>query len=246
MKNHRLTESTIGSAKVTVDIVPKGKCIPDTRINPTSITIHQTGNPDSSARNNHNYMKNINKSGARIASWHFTVGYDEIIQAQSCNYKTYHAGCTSGNNSSIGIEICMYSDKNKQKQAYDNAIALVKILMAYYCFDTSKIKRHYDWTKKHCPAWLIEGKYGYNWSWFKNQLTATPATKPTNESFIVRIIYTGKEGLNIRKQPSLDSQIVGQVYQNQAFTIVETKNGFGKLKSGLGWISLNEKYVKKL
>ena len=90
MLNHRLTESKIGSATVIIDIVPKGKCIPNTRINPTSITIHQTGNVDASAKNNHNYMKNINKSGERIASWHVTVGYDYIIQAQSFNYKTYH------------------------------------------------------------------------------------------------------------------------------------------------------------
>lgn len=70
--------------------------------------------------------------------------------------------------------------------------------------------------------------------------------QPIAESFIVRIIYNGKEGLNIRKQPNLDSQVVGQVYYGQAFTIVETKNGFGKLKSGLGWISINEKYVKRV
>lgn len=245
MNNHRLTESTIGSAKVSVDIVPKGKCIPDVRINPTSITVHQTGNPDTTARANHNYMKNINKSGARIASWHFTVDDKEIIQAQSTNYKTYHAGCTAGNNSSIGIEICMFSDKAKQKKAYDNAIALIKILMKYYCFDISKVIRHYNWTKKHCPAWLIEGKYGYTWSWFKNEIKKAPAASG-NDSFLVKIIYTGSEGLNVRKEPTTDSQITGVVYHKQVFTIVETKNNWGKLKSGLGWISLNNKYVQKL
>lgn len=44
MNNHRLTDSKIGSATVIVDILPKGKCIPNTRINPTSITIHQRSN----------------------------------------------------------------------------------------------------------------------------------------------------------------------------------------------------------
>ena len=74
MKNNRLTnESVIGAAKVIVDIVPKGHCIPNTKITPTSITIHNTGNNNASAKNNHNYMKNINKSGERKASWHFTV-----------------------------------------------------------------------------------------------------------------------------------------------------------------------------
>ena len=113
MKNNRLDEKTIGSAKVIVDILPKGKVIPDVKITPTSITVHNTGNVDASAKNNHNYMKNCNKNGSRIASWHFTVGYDEIYQAQSCNFKCYHAGTSKGNNTSIGVEICMYSDKSK-------------------------------------------------------------------------------------------------------------------------------------
>ena len=42
------------------------------------------------------------------------------------------------------------------------------------------------------------------------------------------------------------SEIVTAVYQNQIFTIVEEKNGWGRLKSGAGWISLNAKYVIKL
>lgn len=44
MNNHRLNETRIGSAKVIVDILPQGKCIPNTKIIPTSITIHQRSN----------------------------------------------------------------------------------------------------------------------------------------------------------------------------------------------------------
>lgn len=178
MLNNRLNETKIGEAKVIVDIVPKGHCIPNVKITPTSITIHQTGNVNASASANHRYMKNINKSGERTASWHFTVGFDEIYQAQSTNYKCYHAGCTSGNNSSIGIEICMYSDAEKQKKAYLNAIELVKIILKYYGWEIDKVKRHYDWTKKHCPAYLIDGKYGYNWDWFKDLCVEKPKVEP--------------------------------------------------------------------
>lgn len=242
MKNYRLNETKIGTAKVIVDIVPKGYCIPNTKITPTSITIHMTGNVGASAKNNHNYMKNINKSGARIASWHFTVDDKEIYQAQSTNYKCYHAGCTSGNNTSIGIEIAMFNDKARQLQAYKNAIELVKILMAYHKFDTSKVKRHYDWTKKNCPIWLISGKWGYTWSWFKSQLTTTTSTG----NFLVKVIYDGKEGLNVRKGPGTSYAVVTQIFHNQVFTIVEEKNGWGRLKSGAGWISLNSKYIKKI
>ena len=36
MQNNRLTETKIGAAKVIVDIVPKGHCIPNVKIAPTS------------------------------------------------------------------------------------------------------------------------------------------------------------------------------------------------------------------
>ena len=249
MKNYKLTETKIGTAKVVVDIVPKGYCIPNTKITPTSITIHMTGNVGASAKNNHNYMKNINKNGSRIASWHFTVDDKEIYQAQSTNYKCYHAGCTSGNNTSIGIEIAMFNDKARQVQAYKNAIELVKILMAYHKFDTSKVKRHYDWTKKHCPAWLQEGKWGYTWSWFKGQLTTTTkkeeikeGNKEVNVPFLATIIC---DELNIRKEANFNSEIVGVIKKGGVYTITEVKNGLGKLKSGQGWISIGEKYITK-
>lgn len=190
MENNRLNEQTIGNAKVIIDILPKGKCIPDKKMTPTSITIHNTGNIGASARNNHNYQKNCNKNGSRIASWHFTVDDKEIYQAQSTNFVCYHAGCSSGNNSSIGIEICMFNDKERQKKCYENAIALVKTLMKYHGFNIDKVKQHYDWTKKDCPQWLRSGKFGYTWNWFKNEITKTEEKKEqaTNNNVFYRVV----------------------------------------------------------
>lgn len=67
-----------------------------------------------------------------------------------------------------------------------------------------------------------------------------------NKDFLVKIIYPGGDGLNVRQEPNTISKINAKVYQNQVFTIIEEKNGWGKLKSGAGWISLNAKYVKKI
>lgn len=244
MKNNKLTETKIGTATVIVDILPKGKVIPNVKITPTAICYHQTGNIDASAKANHNYMKNCNKNGSRVASWHFTCGWDFIYQAQSTNYKCYHAGTTNGNNTSIGIEICMYTDKQKQLQAYKNAIELGKILMAYHNFNINQVKRHKDFSGKHCPAWLIEGKYGYTWSWFKGELTKKEEVKPQpTASFVVKIIV---DELNVRSGVGTSYPITTVVKKGQAFTIVEEKNGWGKLKSGAGWISLNSKYVQRV
>lgn len=241
MRNHRLDESTIGTAKVTVDIVPKGHCIPDVKITPTSITIHNTGNIGATARANHNYMKNINKSKERCASWHFTVDDKEIIQAQSCNYKCFHAGTSRGNNTSIGIEIAMFSDKERQRKAYMNAIELVKILMKYYNLSADKVRQHYDWSKKDCPQWLRSGKFGYTWSWFKSQLVVSD--NEDDGTFLVKVLVNE---LNVRSGPSTDYRVVGIVHKDEVYTITATSGNWGRLKSGAGWISIHSKYVKKL
>ena len=247
MNGHRLNETQIGSAKVIVYILPKGKVIPDVKISPTSITIHNTGNIGAAAKNNHNYMKNLNKSGDRTASWHFTVDDKEIYQAQSCNFKCYHAGTTAGNNSSIGIEICMFEDKERQRKCYENAIALVKILLANYGWGIDKVKQHYDWSKKNCPAWLRAGKFGYDWNWFKNQIVAKTEAPVAGTPFIVRVLV---DSLNVRKGPGTSNAVVTTIKKNQAFTIVEVNGNWGLLKSYQsgrnGWINISSSYVKRV
>ena len=243
MDKNRLTETKIGDAKVIVDIVPKGYCIPNVKITPTSITIHNTGNVGASAKANHNYMKNINKSGARTASWHFTVDDKEIYQAQSCNYKTFHAGNATGNNTSIGIEICMFNDKERQRKAYMNAIELVKILMKHYNLPIDKVRQHYAWTKKDCPAWLRSGKFGFTWTWFTKQISETLPSDKDDGSFLVKVLV---DELNVRTGPSTDYRVVGAVHKDEVYTIVKTSGNWGRLKSGAGWISIHSKYVKKV
>ena len=240
MHNFKLTETTIGSAKVIVDILPNGKVIPNTKITPTSITIHNTGNIGAPAKNNHNYMKNCNKSGDRIASWHFTVDDKEIIQAVPTNCKAWHAGNATGNNSSIGIEICMFNDAERQKQAYLNAIELVKILMEHHGFGISQVKQHYNWTKKDCPTWLRSGKFGYTWKWFTEQCQGkspriiSPAPPTEFKPYLARC---NTQELNCRKGAGTNFDIERKINKGTAVTIIEQKmNGTTKwLKTKSGY-----------
>jgi N-acetylmuramoyl-L-alanine amidase len=245
LHNYKLNETTIGSAKVIVDILPKGKVIPNSKMNPTSITIHNTGNIGAPAKNNHNYMKNCNNSGQRIASWHFTVDDKEIYQAAPTNYKCYHAGNATGNNSSIGIEICMFNDAERQRKCYENAIALVKILMSFHGFGISQVKQHYDWSRKDCPTWLRSGKFGFTWKWFTGQIqgnrisNAVVNPMPITEfkPYIARCIG---DNLNCRKGPGMNYDVIQQINTGVAVTIIEEKyNGttkWLKTKSGY-WVS---------
>ena len=243
MHNFKLNETTIGTAKVIVDILPLGKVIPNTKITPTSITIHNTGNIGAPAKNNHNYMKNCNKSGDRIASWHFTVDDKEIYQAVPTNMKAWHAGNATGNNSSIGIEICMFNDAERQKQAYLNAIELVKILMGHHGFKITQVKQHYDWTRKDCPTWLRSGKFGYNWRWFTDQcqggVTRTVVSPVPPTEFKPFLAKCNTKELNCRKGPGTNYGVQTKIGKGTAITIVEQKmNGttkWYKAKSGY-WV----------
>ena len=62
----------------------------------------------------------------------------------------------------------------------------------------------------------------------------TPTT--TTTSYLVRVTV---DSLNVRKSPTISSAIVTTVKKGGVYTIVEVSNGWGKLKSGAGWISLD-------
>ena len=134
IKNHVLINgSKIHKAEIISDgLLGKGSCIPGTKINPASVTFHQTDCIDVDAPTMALALSNANKdkyagtkkSSYRLASWHITVGCNKIIQNCPLNWKAYAQGCTSGNNTSISIEMCMYTDKRKQIDTYNNAIEL--------------------------------------------------------------------------------------------------------------------------
>ena len=173
MKNNRLINgSTLGTAKVIVDILPKGRCIPDRKLQSISkITIHNTGGY-APAKNNHTYMGNNNKPSGKNAkaSWHFTADDKEIYQAQSTDYEMWHAGDSKGNKNSIGIEICQSKDPKKQEKIYRNAIALVKELLKYHNLKASDVVQHNYWSGKNCPELLRSNTYGYSWDWFISEI----------------------------------------------------------------------------
>lgn len=182
----------------------------------------------------------------------------------------FYGKCTNAN--SIGIEVCCMNDTGRMTNSNDghfyftdlavkNTIELVKELMKEYNIPIGNVIRHYDVTGKLCPGiigWNEDSGDNSKWIDFKNKLstvTITSSTATTNKSefkpYLIQVI--SKDGfINIRKTPTWsDNDIVGRLPKsNIKYTIVaETVldgTKFGKLKSGVGWISLNENYVKKL
>ena len=100
-------------------------------------------------------------------------------------------------------------------------------------------------------AKVIADYFGVKKSTSKPTNTSSSTLTATTSNFKPYIVKVVCKSLNIRKTPNWsNSDVVGAVKKNQAFTIVAEKNldgtKFGKLKSGAGWISLGNKYVKRV
>lgn len=237
---------TIGKAKViSTNLLKKGHMVPYEAFTPTSITIHETDCPDIPATQFYLSVKNGQNDLNRKPQASFQLCVDAYTVRQIVNlYKTcWHAGCKEGNATSIGIEICQYkNNKEKQKQAYLNAVELVKILKSEIT-TVKKVKRHYDWTGKICPSYMLTKKYsGLTWNWFLDQLNSKE--KETAKTKCVRIL----KDVNIHNKADFEKEsVVGKVTAGGAYTVVEVVKRTGtdmyKLKSGV-YITASPKYVE--
>lgn len=163
-----LSVSKLGKANVIVDIVPKGnyEIRPAYYMNPSAITIHNTGNSGKGAnaeahnRYIHN-MANLTPKDTGYASWHFSVDDKHIYQHIPLDESAWHtgdgSGLKSGNRTSIGIEICENVDMEDYHQAEENAIALTVYLMK--TLGISTVRTHQSWSGKYCPR-VILGRDG--------------------------------------------------------------------------------------
>lgn len=90
------------------------------------------------------------------------------------------------------------------------------------------VHRWFSATK--CPGTYLYGKMGY----IAEQVTARLAGKKES-SYKVRI---GRDDVEIRKGPGTNYPTTGKTTGTGVFTIVEEVSGWGRLKSGAGWIFL--------
>lgn len=89
------------------------------------------------------------------------------------------------------------------------------------------------------------GKLKSGAGWISLQYTSA-ADQSNASQPIPACPYTARvtaETLNIRQGPGANYPIVKTVSYGSVYTIMEEQNGFGRLKSGVGWVSL--KYMQK-
>lgn len=122
------------------------------------IVIHETGNPgrNADAASHNNYLHE--EADNQQKSWHYTVDANEIYYHIPDNEIAFHAGDgldrDGGNVRGIGIEMCI-NPENDYEQTLVNTAKLTAMLLAAYDLEIDSVKKHEDFSGKHCPDLLL-------------------------------------------------------------------------------------------
>lgn len=159
---------------------------------PEYLTIHNTANPESTARNERNWL--TNPSNKAQASYHIVLDDKETIECIPLNEVAWHAGDGAngpGNRKSIGIEICESGDYDK---TLERAVELAAKMLKERGWGVDRLRRHFDWSGKICPRLMYDGGSWAGWEAFKARVAALlkPAPAPTPVSDHVDIRVNGK------------------------------------------------------
>ena len=211
----------------------------------------------------------VNTNGWDDIAQHFTIFPNGAIVTGRSLSNTTAIGIRGWNYNKICIEIYGNFDKggdvmtNEQKQA----------VIAVYGELCKKFNITPSVSTLRCHAWFTSGGTylgdysssrsaktcpGTNFMGFGNTREAIeknfiPLVKnyisngsSSNSSAVATnyIVKINTDSLNIRKGPGATYSIVGELGRGEAYTIVQTQNGWGKLKSGVGWINLA--YTKRV
>lgn len=175
------------------------------------------------------------------------------------------------NKNTINIEICSNKINKKSLLAsdtdwyfteaeLDNTRELVKYLMKKYNIPIERVIMHHSVTGKLCPAmWThneVELKGYYDFLRFIDKNYKPVTSKPTiSAPTFPYKIKVKDESLNVRSDAGINNKVVCIIKRNEVYTIVSEKKvknndgsiaTWGKLKSGIGYINVSDKYVTKI
>lgn len=227
-----------------------------------TITIHCTaGNKNHTAAT----IAAVFASSSRQASCNYAVGGDgSIALIVSEADRSWCSSNAANDNRAVTIEVASnVTGSEVTTAAYNATIRLVADIckrngIKQLVWSNAKSERithangcnmtvHRDYANKSCPGPYLYARMGaiaqaVNALIKVGTTTATTTTTTkTTGSFVVRVKI---KDLNIRQQPTSKSKSLGYIAPG-AYTIVKTSSGYGSdagwgyLKSGAGWISLD-------
>lgn len=198
------------------------------------IVVHNTAN-DASAKNEINYMiGNKNK-----VSFHYAVDDEEVVQGIPENRNAWHAGDGAngqGNRKGIAIEIC-YSRSGGDRfiNAEKLASEFIAMKLKEKGWGIDRVKKHQDFSNKNCPHRTLE----MGWDRFLDMIKAHLNENAPQENFNSYTVKVTADVLNVRTGAGTNYKVNTTIKKGEVYTIVAEDNGWGKLKSGAGWIKLS-------
>lgn len=198
------------------------------------------------------------------ASCNYVVGYDGSIGL--CVPESDRSWCSSNKaNDHRAITIEVACEPVHPYKVTDAAMAALIELVADICRrnDIKELKWRGDktligqtdkqnmtvhrWFKnKACPGDYLYGKHSYIAAEVNKRL-GNAQTADTPDPFAPALPYKVRitaSSLNVRRLGSTKSEVVATVRRNEVYTITAECDGWGKLKSNVGWICLS--YTKRL
>lgn len=193
-------------------------------------------------------------------SINFNVSDKETWGSADIDEVAWHCGVFSVNQRSVGIETTMSHGTpvtDFQRAMMARLAKLVAELCRYYNIPAvwltpAEVKAGKKGICSHNDVTLAYGVNGGHidnpcklWgqgnfiALVKAELTGTtPTPNGTTKAGQFKVRIKGAGTLNVRSGAGYDYPVVMTVKDGEAFTITETKDGWGKLLSGAGWISM--------
>ena len=224
---------------------------------------------DELTRQNNMKSFHVNTNGWDDIAQHFTIFPNGTVVTGRSLAKTTAIGIRGWNTNKICIEIYGNFDKGKDVMSEEQKQAVIavygELCKKFHITPSIATLRCHAWftaggsflgdyipgrSAKTCPGTNFMG-FGNSKEAIQNNFiplvknymygnstsnTTNNTINNTTTSFTVRVT---SDTLNIRKGPGVSYGISGEIGKGEVYTIVETQNGWGKLKSGVGWINLN-------
>lgn len=194
---------------------------------------------DNSTSQNANLKAIVNKCNSHSVDLDVSIhlnagggtGTEVYVYSTSSKAKPYAERIAKNISNSLGI-------RNRGVKAQKNLYVLRKTrssaLLVECCFvDNATDKAH--WNAEKCAKAIVEGILN------KSVETGNATNTSNNVNYIVEVTA---DVLHVRKEPTTNSSIVTNVKKPYRYTIVEERNGWGRLKSNVGWIKLS--YTKRV
>ena len=201
----------------------------------------------------------IFQQAGRNASANYGIGYNgEIACYVDEENRAWTSSSASNDCQAITVEVANSSNGGDwpiSDAAWNSLIELAVDVCTRYNFrleydgtPNGSLTRHNMFVNTTCPGPYLQDRLSLladivNTRLDNVQPEPQPEPEPEPSMYFNNLVEINTDVLNVRQEPNTLSYINTQVYRGEIYTIVETIENWGRLKSGAGWICLD--YTKE-